>query len=94
MSKVRKSLSPKEQAKQLQIAYAVTFGSESGKQVLRDLLGTVNDTGKCHLLSVSHGDHRDVDTAFKEGERNVGLYILAQLKIRDINELQEYAEVD
>ena len=84
----RKSLSVREQAKQLQIAYGVTFDSESGKQVLRDLLEF------CHIFQSSYIPEKGMDTAFREGERNVGLRVLDQLQIRDINELQEYAEVE
>ena len=88
MNKASKSLSVKEQAKQLQIAYAVTFDSESGKQVLRDLLEF------CHVFQSSYIPEKGMDTAFREGERNIGLRVLDQLQIKDINELQEYAEVD
>ena len=84
----RKSLSVREQAKQLKIAYGVTFDSESGKQVLRDLLEF------CHIFQSSYIPEKGMDTAFREGERNVGLRVLDQLQIRDINELQEYAEVE
>jgi len=88
MSKAKNSLSVKEQAKQLQIAYGVTFNSETGKQVLHDLLEF------CHIYHSSYMSEAPMDTAFREGERNVGLRILKELKIEDINELQKYAEVD
>ena len=88
MNKASKSLSVKEQRKQLHIAYGVTFDTESGKQVLRDLLDF------CHVFQSSYMPEAPMDTAFREGERNVGLRVLDQLNIKDINEVQEYAEVD
>ena len=88
MNKARKSLSPNEKAKQLHIAYGVTFDTESGKQVLRDLLEF------CHVFQSSYMPEAPMDTAFREGERNVGLRLLDQLNIKDMDELQEYAEVD
>jgi len=86
--KSKHSLSNEEQHKQLKIAYGITFDSEQGKQVLRDLLEF------CHVFHSSYVVERPLDSAFREGERNVGLRILDQLNIDSIDELQEFAEVD
>lgn len=88
MNRASKSLSVKEKAKQLQIAYAVTFDSESGKQVLRDLLDF------CHILTNPFIQGQADSTNFRLGEYNVGLKILKELEVKDITELQKYAEVD
>ena len=86
--KSKRSLSADDLKKQLKIDYGITFNSEHGKAVLRDLLEA------CHVFHTSYIPGNSLDTSFREGERNVGLRILDMLNIDDIQELQEYAEVD
>lgn len=88
MNKLKDSLSPEDTEKQLRIAYGITFNSKEGKHVLRDLLEV------CHVFHTSYVPERGLDTAFREGERNIGLRILDKLNLDDIQELQEFAEVD
>jgi hypothetical protein len=61
------------QEKQKRINYGVTFSSENGFEVLRDLAAF------CHFLEVTFNVESERDSAFREGERRVFLYILAHL---------------
>jgi hypothetical protein len=56
--------------------YQEVFGSESGKYVLADLCN------KFHMMTAIRNDE------FKNGERNVMLFILAQVDA-DLNKLRE-----
>ena len=76
--KSKRSLSNEDKQKELKIAYGMTFNSEHGKQVLRDLLDN------CHVFHTSYIPGNSLDSAFREGERNVGLRILDMLNIDDI----------
>jgi len=86
--KSKHSLSNEDRKKQLKVDYGITFNNEHGKAVLRDLLEV------CHVFHTSYIPGNSLDSAFREGERNVGLRILDMLNIDDIQELQEFAEVD
>lgn len=57
--------------------YGAVFGSDQGKRVLLDLLG------HCHVLGSSF-DPDPCKTAFAEGQRDVALYILAQVQQGDL----------
>lgn len=54
--------------------YAFVFGSDAGKRVLRDLLRY------CHVGVASHVPGDSHETAFRDGERNIALVIIAQLQ--------------
>lgn len=60
---------------QISLDYRLTFGSETGQRVLQDLCETL------HLLEPSYNPGSDMETAFREGERNALLYILSRLKL-------------
>lgn len=62
-----------EEAKQRRINFGLVFGSREGFMVLNDLK-TI-----CHPLAISYVPSNQFETAFREGERNVFLYILSQL---------------
>lgn len=67
--------------------YQATFGTETGRRVLWDLLA------RCHVFQSSYRPKSQADeTIFREGERNVGLQIMAMMQIEDMDKLQEYAE--
>jgi hypothetical protein len=68
--------------------YNSVFGSEIGRRVLWDILR------ECHLLetSVMPSGNQEA-TAFREGERNVGLRILAKLDVKAVDDLKPFAEV-
>jgi uncharacterized cupin superfamily protein len=61
------------QEKQKRINYGLTFSTENGFEVLRDLATF------CHFLEVTFNVESERDSAFREGERRVFLYILAHL---------------
>lgn len=60
-------------AKQLRINYGVTFSSENGFEVLKDL------AIRCHFLATTYVQGDQVESAFRMGEQNMLLYILSQL---------------
>ena len=62
-----------QEAKQRRINFGLTFSTREGFEVLKDL------TALCHPLAISYVPANQYETAFREGERNVFLYILAQL---------------
>lgn len=59
--------------KQKRINYGLTFSTREGFAVLEDLMAF------CHANAISYGQGDQYETAFREGERNVFLYILSQL---------------
>ncbi|OPY93226.1 MAG: hypothetical protein A4E73_00333 [Syntrophaceae bacterium PtaU1.Bin231] len=63
-------LPDEEQDKQRRIDFNIAFGSETGFRVLQDLV-----LDACHVYQAS----RAPEVEFKEGERNIGLYILGLL---------------
>ncbi|HPD58063.1 MAG TPA: hypothetical protein PKW17_12535 [Smithellaceae bacterium] len=75
-AEVRKKTMQQEadaQEKQKRINYGLTFSTENGFEVLRDLATF------CHFLEVTFNQESERDSAFREGERRVFLYILAHL---------------
>lgn len=70
---VEKRLESESKAKQLRISYGLTFSTREGFDVLTDLMNF------CHANAISYGQGDQYETAFREGERNVFLYILSQL---------------
>jgi triosephosphate isomerase len=60
-------------AKQLRINYGVTFSSENGFEVLKDL--AIHG----HFLATTYVQGDQVESAFRMGEQNMLLYILSQL---------------
>jgi len=60
-------------ARQLRINYGVTFSSENGFEVLKDL------AIHCHFLATTYVQGDQVESAFRMGEQNMLLYILSQL---------------
>lgn len=62
---------PKE--KQKRINYGLTFSTREGFEVIKDIMGF------CHANAISYLPGDQFETAFREGERNVFLYILSQL---------------
>lgn len=58
---------------QLKINYNVVFSSKEGFEVLKDILATG------HVMSISYVQNNQYETAFREGERNLALYILSKL---------------
>lgn len=64
---------PKSQIQSI-LDYKATFGTEQGKRVLDDLMGF------CHMLHTSYIPERPIETAYREGERNVLLRILSMME--------------
>lgn len=60
----------------LKLAYQAVMQDENGILVLRDLIK------KTHVLKSSFTADSKV-TAFKEGERNIGLYVIANMSKAD-----------
>lgn len=67
--------------KQLRINYGLTFSTREGFEAAKDILR------HCHFLEPSHVTGDAYQTAFREGERNVALYILAKLSPELISKL-------
>lgn len=67
--------------KQLRINYGLTFSTREGFEAAKDILR------HCHFLEPSHVAGDAYQTAFREGERNVALYILAKLSPELISKL-------
>jgi hypothetical protein len=58
---------------QKRINYGIIFSTAEGFEVLKDIMSF------CHVNSISYSLGDQYETAFREGERNVFLYILSQL---------------
>ena len=67
--------------KQMRINYGLTFSTMEGFETAKDILK------HCHFLQTSHVPGDAYQTAFREGERNVALYILAKLSPELISKL-------
>jgi hypothetical protein len=61
------------QDKQRRINYGLTFSTREGFDVIKDIMAF------CHVMEISFYPENQHETAFREGERNVFLYILSQL---------------
>lgn len=84
---LRKPGKEKEQLKQLRLDYRQLFSTESGKRVLTDL---IENTG---VFKTSFIPGKQIEmTFFRDGQRDIGLMVLDKLQIRDMDELQEFAE--
>lgn len=68
-----KAEAKENEAKQRRINFGLTFSTREGFDVLADLMAF------CHANAISYGQGDQFETAFREGERNVFLYILSQL---------------
>ena len=67
------------------IDYKRTFGTDSGKRVLQDLMN------RGHMLEPSYTVNDAHETAFREGERNLVLSILSELKY-DLSRLKAHID--
>ena len=65
---------PPEQVGELRKYYRITFGSEEGQQVIKDL------ELRCHYHVTTHTKGDVNETAFLEGQRAVLLFIKGMLK--------------
>ena len=63
-----------EQVGELRKYYKITFGSEEGQQVMKDL------ELRCHYHATTHTKGDVNETAFLEGQRAVILFIKGMLK--------------
>ena len=59
--------------KQRRINYGLTFSTREGFDVLKDIMAF------CHAQEISYIPGKQDETIFREGERNVFLYILSHL---------------
>lgn len=84
---------PKSEVQRI-IDYKQTFGGETGKRVLHDLMV------RCHMLSPTFDSKNPNETNFREGERNVVLMILHTLGVdtyrleESINEIEAQKQED
>jgi hypothetical protein len=60
-------------SKQRKADYEITFGSEEGKRVLRDMMDS------CNFLKPSYQSISPEDTAFNDGKKAMVLHILGIL---------------
>ena len=72
--------------------YKITFGSDQGQRVLRDLMSTFHMGRSTHIPGDPH------ESAFREGERHVLLHILYKVSERSnpehlVNSLDQ-ADID
>lgn len=74
-SKKKKGLDPEDEREQMDMAYRLTFGSETGRMVLADIM----KAGHLYEPSYTAGDA--METSFREGERNMLLYILSRTQM-------------
>ena len=73
--------------KSLRHDYLQTFGTPHGKRVLWDILSN------CHVFHSSYIPGKPIEnTLFREGERNVGLRIMAMNQIETTEDFQELAD--
>ena len=73
--------------KSLQRDYLQTFGTPHGKRVLWDILSN------CHVFHSSYIPGKPIEnTLFREGERNVGLRIMAMNRIENTDDFQRLAD--
>lgn len=74
---------------QLVIDYQTTFGSETGRRVLWDIMD------KCSVFACNNvapaGGVAEV-VLFNEGRRSIGIAILEKLEVENLEQLQEFAE--
>ena len=78
-AELRKSKADKEEARrkraEFELALLAVMSSADGQKVLREILR------RTHVFSISlSAGHPDV-TAFKEGERNIGLSLLGDMSV-------------
>lgn len=62
-----------QEAKERRINYGLTFSTREGFEVLQDIMAM------CHPFAISYVPGNQFESAFREGERNVFLYIYSQL---------------
>ena len=67
--------------KQMRINYGLTFSTREGFEAAKDIMR------HCHFLEPSHCPGDAYQTAFRDGERNVALYILSKLSTELISKL-------
>lgn len=75
-------MSRKITVKQYKQLYKEVFGSEAGKLVLHDLLN------RNYMMSSTQYNDGNENMNFREGKRNVALYILSQVDA-DLSQLRE-----
>ncbi len=78
-------MSKKITATQYKQLYQEVFGSESGKLVLSDICSRFG------MMRGTNPDDTDSKVRFLEGQRNVALFILAQVDF-DLNKLRQLRE--
>ena len=66
--------------------YRTVFASPDGRQVLADLLAR---TGVYSVTFVTDNTH---ETAFKEGQRSVGLFLRSTTTVDDVRDLPTHTE--
>ena len=81
-----KGKDPAEVAESMRQDYRITFGTETGRRVLGDLIG------RCHLFEPSYSPQDPGETEFREGERNVLLYILSRVQLPEKEIIEEVIE--
>jgi hypothetical protein len=72
--------------KDLTISYGLTFDSEHGQKVLRDIIAMG------HVMEPSHVPGNPDETSFREGERRLALYILTRFGIKSPDNFITLAE--
>ena len=71
---------------ELKELYRTIFGSPDGRQVLDDLLARTSIYGVTFVADNTH------ETAFKEGQRSVGLFLRSTTTVDDVRELPTHTE--
>ena len=71
---------------ELKQAYRSLFASNDGKVVLNDLMARTSVYGVTFTPDNTH------ETAFKEGQRSVGLFLRSMLTVEDVRDLPTQAE--
>jgi hypothetical protein len=81
-------MAKKESRRMATIAdYKRVFGTPHGKKVLRDLMNQ-------HMLVTSHVEGDPYSTAFREGGRNMVIYILKNIKFNLVALEKELTKVE
>ena len=71
--KEKARIAKEEADKQRRINFGITFSTREGFDTLMEIMKF------CHFSQISYVRGDQAETAFREGERNIALYILSQL---------------
>ena len=78
---------PEYDKRRLDQKFKDVFGTPDGREVLHELCKF------CHLMRATYSTESSTDNMlFREGERNVGMYILNRINVHQLDMINEISE--